>query len=371
MRVALVANRLADPRPTGVDRYHRELVRQLATRPGLVCTTLAAREAVEPDWVPPSVAHRYVPGSRRLTHLGWCTVGRPRIDRHARGADLVHVTVPSFPVPTRRPVVYTVHDLMPLEHPEWFPPLHRWGARRALEDVVARAAAVIANSRSTADALITRFPVDPSVVHVVPMGVGPAFLRPPDPAAVAAAAASLGLEVGGFAVALGQVNQRKDLPTVLQALARLDHPLPLVIAGGPGDGSAAVEGEIERLGLDRQVRMAGYVSDADLPALLAAARVLVHPSRFEGFGLPVLEAMAVGTPAIVAASGALPDTAADGAVVVQAGDPDGWAAALEALQDDDRRRTLADRGRAHAIRQTWERTADETVDVYRKVAAGG
>lgn len=370
MRVALVANRLADPNPTGVDRYHRELVRRLAERDDVRCSTLSTREATAPGWVPAAVPWRHLPGPRELVHLGWSALGRPRIDRHTDDADLVHVTVPSFPVPSRSPVVYTIHDLMVVEHPEWFPTVHRWGGRRALADAAARAAAIIANSRSTADALIATHPVDPSRVHVVPMGIGPAFLDPPDPRAVAAAAARFDVEVHGFAIALGQVQRRKDLPTVLRALARLDEPLPLVIAGGPGDGSSDVAAEIARLGLAGRVRMAGYVPDGELPALVAAARVLVHPSRFEGFGLPVLEAMALGTPAIAAATGALPDTAGGGALLVDPEDPDGWAAALTVLLDDARWRDQAARGRTHARSCTWDRTTEATVEVYRKVVAG-
>jgi len=366
MKVALVANRLANPRPTGVDRYHRELVRQLAARDDLHCTTLSTRERARPTWVPDGVVARHVPGPRQALHLAWGTAGRPRLDRWGGRPDLVHVTVPSFPVPSRAPVVYTLHDLMPHEHPEWFGRVHRWGAHRALVDAARRAAAVIANSRSTAEAAVAAYAIDPSLVHVVPMGIGPAFLAPPDPTAVRAAAARFHVPVDGFALAVGQVQTRKDLPTVVRAVARLPRPMPLVIAGGPGDGSAALADEIDRLGLHDRVRCTGYVPDADLPALLAAARVLVHPSRFEGFGLPVLEAMAVGTPAIVASTGALPDTAGDDATVVAAGDPDAWAAAIAALDDDDRHADLATRGRARAAGFTWGRTATATVEVYRK-----
>jgi glycosyltransferase involved in cell wall biosynthesis len=369
VRVALVANRLAGPTPSGVDRYHRELVRELAGRPDMDCTTLATAERAEPTWVPDGVSVRHVPGPRKLVHLTWSLAGRPLIDRFTEGADLVHVTVPAFPVPSRAPIVYTIHDLMPLEHPEWFGRVHRWGARRAFADAAGRAAAIIADSDSTAAALTTRCGVAPERITVVPLGIGDGFHRPPDPERSARLAAAAGVEPKEFALFVGQVNVRKNLTVVLRALARLDGGFPLVVAGSEGPGAAAVRAEIDRLGLHDRVRFLGFVPDDDLPALMAAARVLVHPARSEGFGLTPLEAMAVGTPTIVTDGGALPGTVGDAALVAGPDDPDAWAAAIESL-DPSTAATVAERGRAWASGFTWEATAAATIEVYRRVLEG-
>jgi alpha-1,3-rhamnosyl/mannosyltransferase len=364
LAVALASHQWASPQPTGVDRYGRELATALAARPDVEVTLCApAERGTDLGWVPSGVVIRRVPGPRRLVAAGWWTLRRPRIDATVGPVDVVHVTLPLLPAPTRRPAVYTVHDLFPRQHPEWYRRRDRFGFGRALR-VLEHAAAVIAVSPATAAALADVPWVDPSLVTVIGEGVPAAFFGPHDPVAAARICRAHGVEPGGFDLFVGQVSARKDLGTVVEALARTQQRRPLVLAGAPGDGAAAVREQAARLGVDGLLHWAGHVPDPELVALLAGARALVHPSVAEGFGLTPLEAMAAGTPAVV--TDAVGDTVGDAALRCPPGDVDAWAAALDALDDGSLRADLARRGTEHAAGFRWEAVADQTVAVYRR-----
>jgi alpha-1,3-rhamnosyl/mannosyltransferase len=175
---------------------------------------------------------------------------------------------------------------------------------------------------------------------------------------------------GGFVVAVGNVSTRKNLVTVVRAVAAADPGLVLVLAGRPHSGSAVVEAEIERLGLGDRVRRLGFVADDELPVLLQAARGLVHPSVDEGFGFPPLEAMAAGVPVVASGAGSIPEIVGEAGVLLDPADVDGWAGALARLVvDDDWRAELVERGRRRAEGFTWSRTATETLAVYERAVA--
>jgi len=377
--IALVSHSWATTAPTGVHRYGRELVQALARRRDTrlsICGTGeprgqpgGARRASDLSWLPDGVRVGAVRGPRRAVLLGWWTIGRPRIDRAAGAADLVHVTQAVFPVPTRRPVVYTVHDLFPLQHPEWYPLQARIGHRRALR-ALEHAAAVMADSTWTRDALVDLPWVDPATVTVVPPGVTPRFRNSP-PDEIARVCARLGVEPGGFDLFVGQVSARKNLDVVIDALALATSRRPLVIAGPPGDASEAIERLARERGVSDLLRWPGFVSDDDLHGLLHAARALLHPCATEGFGLTPLEAMAAGTATVVADAGALPETVGDAARRCPPADPAAWAEAIDALEDDDIVRDLSTRGREHIDRYDWDRIAQRVVDVYRTALGRG
>ena len=360
MRVAIAAHRLAVANPTGVDRYLTELVGALATRPELDLTVGAARERAAPDWVPASVAVRRAPGPRTLVTLAWCTTRRPRVDRAFGHPDLVHVAVPAYPVPARAATVYCFHDLFPLQHPEWFSRKERYGHRQAL-DAALGGPALIASSGATAEGLVDHG-ADRDRVVVVPLGVSEAFF---------AATAAPGADADPYDLFVGAVNDRKRVDVVVRALAVARHPRPLALAGPPGPGLDSILELADRLGVGALVRPLGFVSDQELPALMAGARALVHPSRDEGFGFTPLEAMAAGTPAVVAAGGSLTEVVgAAGVLVRDADDPQAWADALSRLDDPAARTAVSTRGRAHAASFTWQATAEQTVSVWRRVLDG-
>ena len=369
MNVALFAHRLATRTPTGIDRYARELLLALSAAGGHTLFAASTNEHGDPDWLPPGVDLRRVPGWRRAVHLGWCVARRPRIDDVVRGADVVHVTAPTFPVPVHVPLVYTVHDLMPLLHPDWFGRVHRWGFREAMKDVRDNAAVVVADSASTATSLTDVVGVEAGRTVVVPLGVPPAFLAPVADDDIGRVTSSLGVAKQDYVVYVGHVNERKNVRVVIEALARIGDTRPALVIAGPEDRSSAhVRELVERRELTDTVRFAGFVPDEDLPPLVAGARALVHPSLHEGFGLTPLEAMALGVPAVVSETAALPDAVGDAALVAGPAEPDAWAAALDSLRDDDFAASRGALGQEHARRFTWARTATETSAAYARAA---
>lgn len=353
--------------PIGVHRYARELAVALAARPDVDVLLSGPPEragATDFGWAPANVDRRLLGGSRRTTLLSWATVGRPRLDRAASRAEIVHVTLTAFAVPTRKPAVYTVHDLFPRQHPEWYPWPARLGNRRSLR-ALEHARAIIAVSRWTARQLEELPWVNPELVTTIPEGINDRFRAVPATEDVTRVCRALHVDPGRFLVFVGTPSTRKKIGTLIDALARVKHPLPLVMVGTAGDATETVRALARDRDVSELLRWAGFVSDDDLPALLHAARALVHPSPYEGFGLTPLEAMAAGTPAIVADAGALPETVGAAAVRCDADDPDAWAAAIDSFADDARRHEWADRALEWTRRYDWIDVAARTADVYR------
>jgi alpha-1,3-rhamnosyl/mannosyltransferase len=360
LRVAIAAHRLAVARPTGVDRYVIELVGALAETPDVDVGVGAAAERDAPDWVPTGVDVRHAPGPRTLVTLSWCLFHRPHVDRAFGRPDLVHVAVPAYPFPARAPTVYCFHDVFPLRHPEWFSRKERFGYHRSVDAALA-APAVIASSTATARDLV-EVGADPARVVLVPHGVSGAFFRAATPEETSPPRGHT------YDLFVGAVNPRKRVDVLVRAIAASRNPRPLVLAGPPGDGVDELVALARRLGVHDLVRPVGYVPDEDLPGLMANARALVHPSRDEGFGFTPLEAMAAGTPAVVAGSGSLAEVVGDAAVVIDdPDDPSRWAEALDRLDDPAERSTAGERGRARAARYTWRATVEQTVAVWERV----
>lgn len=360
--VALAAHRLDAPleRMTGLGRYLVGLTGALVAR-GTVDVLLAAPTddgPVAPAWAPVPVVR--VGGGRRRTLASWALAGRPRLDRLLPGLDLVHVVDGVAPVPAAVPTVYTIHDLFPVERPEWSP---RRGALlfRAVLRALPAASAVLVPSVVVADRLAAVADVDRRRIVVVPEGVDDRFreadgARPP-----------FGLASGGYWLALGGAVPRKDLATVVRALAGTRPELPLVVVGPERRAGTDLPALAAELGVADRVRFVGFVPDAELPALIAGARALLHPALDEGFGLPPLEAMAAGTPVVAAATGAVPEVVGGAGRLLAPGDVPAWAATMDELAGDDATcRELRDRGAARASRFTWDATAARTEEVYAR-----
>ena len=367
-RVLLVPHRLHDPLGTGIHRYGVELIRALASDESSADLDYAVSSIDEPDVaVGPPVVH--IGGSRRLLHLRWATLGRPPIERLVGDTALVHMLTPAVPVATSAPLVVTVHDLLPLRFPSWYPVRQRWLFRRALRQTVSDAVRVIVPSSAVAADLADATDIDDSRVTVIPEGVDSTFRRPVSEVDVAAVCARHRVRPGRFFLFVGAISGRKNLVTAMRALAafRAAGPdIPLVVAGPRGRGAEEFDAEAARLGLQSAVRVAGWVSAADLPVLFTAALALVHPSKYEGFGLTPLEAMAAGTPVLVANTGALPEVVGDAGILLPPDDVDAWARAMhQVAEDDGLRRSMIERGRAWSERFTWGRAAKETAAVYR------
>ena len=367
-RVLLVPHRLHDPFGTGIHRYGIELIRALAADESNADLDYAVASIDDPDVaVGPPVVRISPP--RKALHLAWATAGRPAIERYASDTALVHVLTPAVPVATAKPFVVTIHDLLPLRFPSWYPARQRWLFRRAIHQAESDAARVIVPSEAVAADVADGTDIDAARVVVIPEGVEPVFRRPVSEVDVAAVCARHHIRPGRFFLFVGAISGRKNLTTAMRALAafRAGGPdVPLVVAGPRGRGADEFDAETSKLGLQSAVRVTGFVSAADLPVLLASALALVHPSKYEGFGLTPLEAMAAGTPVLASNTGALPEVVGDAGMLLPADDVDAWAEAMAQVnEDDDIRRSMVERGRAWSEGFTWERAAAETADVYR------
>jgi glycosyltransferase involved in cell wall biosynthesis len=267
--------------------------------------------------------------------------------------------------------VVTIHDLMPMTHGEYYPSLEVAAFSRAVPRMIRRADAVIAVSGYTKTVIVERLGVPPERIAVVHHGVSDRFRRPPDQA-IRGLRRRFGL-VRPFLLFVGTAEPRKNLLRLLDAYAARrasgDRELEFVIAGKSAWGSRALRERIAALGLDREVRLLGHVDGGTLPALYAAAEVFALPSIAEGFGMPILEAMACGTPVIASHSTAMPEVYGDAALGFDPMDSDAIAAALARARDDrDLRRRMVERGLARARSFSWLETARRTVEVCRRVA---
>jgi glycosyltransferase involved in cell wall biosynthesis len=174
----------------------------------------------------------------------------------------------------------------------------------------------------------------------------------------------------GYLLTVGETSPRKDYGTLLRAMSRLDRDARLVMAGPPAGDEERLRSLIATLGVTSRVTRLGAVSDSLLSGLYAGALGLCFPSVSEGFGLPVLEAMAAGVPVVARDIPVTREVAGDAALYVAGGGERAWAEAIEALLSDGRlRQSLAERGRARAAQFTWERTAAATLDAYRLALA--
>ena len=370
-RVALYLYRFGIANPTGVQRYGQEMARALlGTAPAARSVEVwAGRDENAPR--PADVEVHHPPFPRRLLHLSWAAMRAPRLERFTGPVSLVHSLSPVTPVPTRAPLVVTIHDLLPLHHPDWYERGPRWSNIRAFRHAADHAAAIITPSRAVADDVQNRLGVGPGRVTVIAEGVDPAF-RTADTAAVAAVCARLDLTPGGYVVAVGEIGPRKNLSVLVQALAKLapaQRPT-LVLVGGDGQNAAAVHELPARLGVADHVRAVGRVDDATLIELLHGARALVHPALYEGFGLTPLEAMSAGTAVIASDAGSLPEVVGDAGLLVGPRDVDGWAGAMaRVMTDDDLHAQLTGAGQQRASTFTWQAAAHATWEVYERVGA--
>ncbi|MGQ0802407.1 MAG: glycosyltransferase family 4 protein [Actinomycetota bacterium] len=381
MRVALNLEQLLQTPAGGVGRYTAELARLL---PGLAAGD--PDDAVE--LVPFVARHRADRVAAALGDVGldgldpvvlalprpvlydaWHDLGRPGLGAVARRRgplDVVHAPSVAVPPRGRYRLVVTVHDAAPLVHPETYPPRGRWFHRRGIAAAARRADLVITVSRAAADEIDEYTDIPPDRVRVVPNGVD---LTEASAEEVASARTAFGLDDRPYVLWLGSLEPRKNVGLLVEAFARWvamhDVPHLLVLAGPAGwlDEDVAVLGPARRLG--ERVRTIGRVGDDHLRGLYRGADLFALPSRHEGFGIPVLEAMAQGTPVACSDIAALREVAGDGARFVAADDPDAWAAVLdELLHDQDARALLAAAGRRRAGEFSWARCAEETRAVY-------
>ncbi len=339
--------------PAGPRRYARAL-----------CDALSALPQVE-------VIELSTPAANAVVRRAWDLVGLGLQARRQR-VEVVHCTGIYAPLVARRPVVLTVHDLAIRHLPQAFPPLNRRFGWRVWSSLARRADHCIAISNATRTELLGALGLGPDRVTVVQHGVGAPF-GPIPGQEVERTRVAYALP-GDYCIAVGTIEPRKNLGRTLEAFELLraeGHQAHLVVVGAAGWGESKLVQKLTAGALGPAVHYVGSAPDADLAALYAGALALVYPSLYEGFGLPVLEAMACGCPVVASDRGGLKETAGDAAVLVNPLSVREIAAAVRALlTDSSRRGELAQRGRRRAASFTWERTAKQTLSVYQKVLAG-
>jgi glycosyltransferase involved in cell wall biosynthesis len=331
---------------TGDESYVSALLREL---PGLDDELRIAAVTRHPERVPEGVEAVELPARSQAWRMAWSL---PRLLRRLRPAvtHFQHVVAPGSP----SAAVLTIHDLSFERDPKLMEARDRFFFRTMVPRSVRRADRVLAVSEQTKRDLIERYGVDERKVVVTPNGVDEAF-RPEGPAR----------DGRPYLLFVGALQPRKDPVAAIEALSLADSELGLVIVGPDKGAAADAKRAVARLGLNGRVEFAGHVEKPELAALYRGAEALVFPSRYEGFGLPVLEAMASGTPVVATSAGAIPEVAGGAAVLVDPGDPVALAGGIErALADRER---LVPAGLERAGLYNWTETARRTLAVYREL----
>jgi glycosyltransferase involved in cell wall biosynthesis len=322
--------------------------------------------------------------SRREVSIGerWLTIlwHRAKVpfpaDWFTGPVDVYHS--PDFVLPPLRRArgILTVHDLAFLMRPDCADARLRAYLEEVVPRSVHRADFIIADSENTRNDLVVLLGVPPDSIEVVPGGVEPRFEPVTDAQLLARARAAVGVADDPFVLAIGVIEPRKNLNRLMDAFEVLKQRgsvpdnLKLVLAGGRGWLYDGIYEHHASSRIREDILMPGFVADELLPALYSAARVLAFPSLYEGFGLPILEAMACGTPVVASRASCLPEVAEGAALLVDPANVDGMAVSLElALCDELLRAKLVEQGRLRAAQYTWRRAAEQLLDVYRRVGA--
>lgn len=358
MRVGFDGRCLESP-AGGVRRYAGELI-QAITR---VDPTVEIVVVGAPRAAPlPSTANRQPVRRRAPTNLGWSLVDLPLALRRSR-LDVFHAPAYTAPLVNAHPLVLTIHDVCYERHPEWYPYRSDSIRRRFYRRCALTADLIITDSDFSRGEVAAAYEIDPRRIKVVPLGVGPPFVG-----------AKQGPLLEGvrqpYILHVGDLHPRRNLHLLVRALSRFvgrsgDRPVPTLVLVGADLGERNVL-EQEALGCGVPCHVAGRPDDEVLASLYSGAAAFVYPSRYEGFGLPLLEAMACGTPVVAARTSAIPEVVGEAGLLVEPdGEHDLAIAVEQVLNDSPLAHRLREAGRARASRFTWDQTASLTLDTYR------
>jgi glycosyltransferase involved in cell wall biosynthesis len=284
---------------------------------------------------------------------------------------LDHVGVPLFAKVGR--YVATIHDMIPLLWPQWVTHKHRLVVTAAYHRLRQQADLVITPSEATKADVVRHLQINPQRIAVIPWGCDERFQPGSDPERFAAVRQRYQLPAQ-YLLFVGTLEPRKNLTTLLHAYAMLRAEacavdFKLVVAGRTGWLYADVFDTVKTLALEDEVIFTGFVADADLPDLYRGAQALVFPSLYEGFGLPILEAMASGVPVITSHTASMPEVAGDAAILVDPHDPQAIAEGIARVLAEDRlRQALIQKGLARARCFTWDSVAHKTLELYAALA---
>jgi len=365
MLIGIDASRAARGKRTGTEKYSFQLIRHL------VALDQKNRYRLyfdRPPFYELRIANcelRVMPFPRLWTHvrLSWEMMRRP--------PDVLFVPAHVLPIVHPPRSVVTIHDLGYLYFPRTYRALDRLYLDLTTRYNARAAAHIIADSQATKRDLVERYGVEPSKISVIYPGYDEEAFQPVrEREAIEAVKARYGI-AGDYILFVGTIQPRKNLVRLMEAFSLLKRQaadLQLVIAGKKGWLYEAIFRRVEELGLEGQVVFTGYVAEEGLPALFSGARLFVFPSLYEGFGLPVLEAMACGTPVVCSNASSLPEVAGDAAVLVNPRDVEELAGAMRQLvESQEIRAELRGKGLAQAARFSWQRAARETLIAYLAV----
>ena len=374
MRLGLNLVFLVPGHTGGMETYARELIRGLNdVAPQIEMTAFVSREGAAAEGEPwLELCKPVTVPVNSKSRIGWVRGEQLHLPELARreGAKLVHSLATTGPGRGAFRRVVTVHDLIYKVHPEAHFGVISFGMGVLVPLSVKRATRVIAVSQSTRDDLVERLKVLPDRIDVVPNGVGtpPTGVALPD----RELRAKLALDERPIVLCTSAKRPHKNLPRLLDALARIpaERRPQAVLTGYPTQHEQELHEQARTLGIERDVHILGWVPQDELEGLYAAAACLVFPSLYEGFGLPVLEAMARGLPVASSDRSSLPEVAGDAALLFDPEDVGAITAAIEKLlADPAERERLATAGRAQAARFTWEACARATVASYERALA--
>ncbi len=364
VRVAYTLEQCWHRVPGGTARAALELLRAMRALPtssdvDFVGVSAAHRHPPPSVWAP-DIAVKALPLPRLALYESWHLLRRPPVERATGPVDLIDATAMAVP-PRTAPLVAQLYDLAFLRYPENYTAKGRRFFAQAMGLLQRHADLLLCPSQATIeDAVAAGFPTDK--LRLIPLGVAPVQV---DPVAADAVRARYRLD-RPFVLSVGTLEPRKNLPALVEAFARLNRTdVDLVLVGAAG-WKTPVEELVRPLGA--RARVLGFVPDADRDALYASAAVFCYPSLFEGFGLPILEAMAAGVAVITSAGIATAEAAGDAAMLVDPHDIAGLSAALaEVLADPAAAADLRAAGRRRASAFTWQRSAELTVQAYREL----
>jgi len=380
MLIGIDASRATIAQRTGTEKYSLNLIRHLVALDRKNSYRLYLNRPPSRNLQFANCELRVMPFPRLWTHL------RLSLEMMRHPPDLLFVPAHVLPIVHPPASVVTVHDLGYLYFPHAHRPLDRLYLDLSTRHNARAASHLISDSQATKRDLVERYGVDPAKIAVVYPGYDAAAFRPVrDRAAIEAVKARYGI-ADEYILSVGTLQPRKNLVRLIEAFAsmrvgkyasgRVDANLPtcklanlqLVIAGKRGWLYEEIFTKVHQLGLEGKVIFTGYVAEGDLPALLSGASLFALPSLYEGFGLPVLEAMACGVPVICSNVSSLPEVAGEATVLFDPLDVEGMAAAMErVLSDEELRAKLRARGFERARRFSWENCARETLAVLESV----
>jgi glycosyltransferase involved in cell wall biosynthesis len=369
--IGVDASRTVSSAPTGTEAYSYHLIRALAPRlRDSYRLRLYYRERPAPGREFPAYIEdgeaRVIPFPRLWTHtrLSWEMLQSP--------PDLLFVPAHVLPIARPARTLVTVHDL----GYRIFPDAHPAGQRRYLELStrwnVRVATHVLADSTATRDAIVEAYRTPQDKISVVYPGYTPDLTPELDQNRLENVKQRYGIS-GDYLLFIGRIQPRKNLSRLIAAFAQIssDHPeLTLVLAGPTGWLAGPIIEQARELGLASRVCFVGYVAAEDKAALISGALAFAYPSLYEGFGFPVLEAQACGTPLLCSATSSLPEVAGEGALLVNPEDTDAIAAGLSRLLNEPQlRRALVERGFDNLARFSWDAAADQVKGIIDTVLA--